>query len=278
MRLRSSLGAVFAFVLIVVAAPEANGGGGTPITNCGQTVTTSAVLTQDLVCTGSGVIVGASGITIDLKGSTLRGDRDLTDYGIDDSGGFDHVTVKNGVLRNFGEGVWVVSASPADKIAVSNVVAAGNLDAGIAVSGDSASIKSSSASGNANSIGIEVFGDSAKIQSSTASGDLLGIEVQGNSATIQSSTASGNLRGIYVLGDSAKIQSSTASGNSDFGIEAQGDAASVSGNHADGNGYSGGSDRAGLGINAFDFSTAPVGKNTARGNDDPTECNPTYLC
>ena len=278
MRLRSSFGAVVAFVLIVVAAPEANGGGGTPITNCGQTVTTSAVLTQDLVCTGSGVIVGASGITIDLKGFTLRGDRDLTDYGIDDSGGFDHVTVKNGVLRNFGEGVWVVSASPADKIAVSNVVAAGNLDAGIAVSGDSASIKSSSASGNANSIGIEVFGDSAKIQSSTASGDLLGIEVQGNSATIQSSTACGNLRGIYVLGDSAKIQSSTASGNSDFGIEAQGDAASVSGNHADGNGYSGGSDRAGLGIYAFDFSTVPVGKNTARGNDDPTECNPTYLC
>ena len=56
-------------MLIVVVAPEATGKGGTLITTCGQTVTTSAVLTQDLVCTVSGVIVGASGITIDLKGS-----------------------------------------------------------------------------------------------------------------------------------------------------------------------------------------------------------------
>ena len=37
-------------------------------------------------------------------------------------------------------------------------------------------------------------------------------------------------------------------------------------------------DLAGFGI-SVDFNTiAPVGKNTARGNDDPTECNPAFLC
>ena len=69
---RFMLIAVGAFVL-VAAAPEAQAAG-TPITQCGQTVTTNAVLTQNLVCAGDGVIVGASGITIDLKGFRLRGD------------------------------------------------------------------------------------------------------------------------------------------------------------------------------------------------------------
>ena len=88
MRLRASLAAVAVLVLVVVVAPEATGGGGTSITSCGQTVTTSAVLTQNLNCTGSGVIVGASGITIDLRGFTIQGDRGVGDYGIDNSAGY----------------------------------------------------------------------------------------------------------------------------------------------------------------------------------------------
>ena len=45
--------------------------GVTPITNCGQVVTTNALLTQDLTCAGPGVIVGASGVTIALNGHVL---------------------------------------------------------------------------------------------------------------------------------------------------------------------------------------------------------------
>ena len=126
MKLRASLVAVVALVLVTVA-PQANGGGGTPITTCGQTVTTDAVLTQDLVCTGSGVIVGASGITVDLKGFTIRGDRGLGDYGIDDSGGFDSVTIKNGVLRNFKNASWpATNVTIADKLTVQNMVVSAN--------------------------------------------------------------------------------------------------------------------------------------------------------
>ena len=57
----------------------------------------NAVLMQDLVCTANGIDIGASGITIDLKGFTVRGDGGVGDHGIDDTGGHDHVTVKNGV-------------------------------------------------------------------------------------------------------------------------------------------------------------------------------------
>ncbi len=89
-------------------------------------MTTNAVLTQDLTCTGAGVVVGAPGITIDLKGFTLSGDRGAGDYGIDDSAGHDKVTVKNGALRNFGLGV--LGDSGANMLAVTRVVASGEHD------------------------------------------------------------------------------------------------------------------------------------------------------
>jgi hypothetical protein len=116
MRLRASLAPVVALVLVTVA-PEANGGGGVAITACGQVVAANAVLTQDLVCTGDGIVVGASGITIDLKGFTIRGDRDVGDYGIDDSAGYDNITIKNGLVRNFYLGVDAEGA--ADSVSVS---------------------------------------------------------------------------------------------------------------------------------------------------------------
>jgi hypothetical protein len=168
MRLRASLAAVVVLVLVVVA-PEATGGGGTPITSCGQTVTTNAVLTQDLVCAGSsGVIVGASEITIDLKGFTLRGDGSGSHYGIDNSvGGFDGLTVKNGVIVNFNDGVH--AGGGADNVSVSGVLVSGHTT-GIYIEGDFARVKSVSAFGNAD--GVAVSGDMASISSSNASGNF----------------------------------------------------------------------------------------------------------
>ena len=196
MRLRASLAAVVALVLVTVAAPQANGGGGTAITTCGQTVTTNAVLTQDLVCTGSGVMVGASGITIDLKGFTLRGDRGLGETGIDDSAGYVRVTMKNGVVRNFGYGVLASSSvNPSnipDDVTVSNLLASGYRSSALFIGGARASVKSSAAFGN-NNVGIFISGNFARIQASTTSGnDQGGIQIDGSGARIQSSTASGN--------------------------------------------------------------------------------------
>ena len=278
MKLRSSLAAVVALVLVVVVAPEATGGGGTPITSCGQVVAASAVLTQDLVCTGDGIVVGASGITIDLKGFTIRGDRDLGDYGIDDSAGYDNITIKNGLIRNFYLGVDADGA--ADSVSVSSLVANGNSVYGILIVGDSAKVQSSTASGNA-SAGISVSGDFAQVKSLTASGNgSYGMIVGGDFARIKSSTAAGSSTiGFEVIGDSAQVTSSIATGNGVDGIYVNGDAPSIKGNRADGNGFANGaSDLAGLGIHALNYTTAPVGKNIARGNDDPTECQPALLC
>jgi large repetitive protein len=269
------------------------------ITSCGQTVTTSAVLTQNLVCVGQhGVIVGASGITIDLGGFVIRGDGSNHD-GIDDEGGFDSVTVKNGVLRNFLFGVHGITA---DKLSATNLVASGNAASGLndlngnfakiqssnfsgngilglRVDGDSASIKSVSAFGNDN-IGIVVQGNAASIQSATVSGNTdAGIDLTGNAGSIKSASASSNGVGINVVGDSVVIQSSTASGNIFTGIDITGNSASLKSNHTDANGFpDGASDLIGLGIFVHDFTTPPAGKNTAHGNDDPLECIPALVC
>jgi len=122
---------VVGLTVLVAVAPEAQGKGGTPITACGQTVTANAVLTRDLSCNFlSGIVVGASGITIDLNGFAIRGDRAsvLGGAGVD-VGDYDKVTIKNGVLRDFE--YYGVYANGSDGIVLSNLVISGNADDGI---------------------------------------------------------------------------------------------------------------------------------------------------
>jgi hypothetical protein len=253
MKLRTSLAAVVALMLVTVA-PEANSAAGTPITACGQVVTTNAYLTGDLYCPAShGVIIGASGITIDLKGSVLESNRGIYRGIYDDS--FDRVTIKNGVVRNFNDGVVLQDA---DAVSVVNVVSVGNVVYGIRIAA----------------------GDSALVKSSSVSANVAGIYIDGAAAKVQSSSATGNQQwGIEVDGASAKIQSSTASGNSQHGIHVFGNAAVVNGNRAEGNGFpAGASDYNGTGILVDNYTTPPTGKNIARGNDNPNQCDPTNLC
>ncbi len=248
-----------AALVLVCGASAGRAGGGTPISSCGQTVTTSAFLTQDLVCTGDGIVVGAAEITIDLKGFTIRGDGcagcglGVDDWGVDVET-FDGVTVRNGVIRNFKVGVIAI----ADHVRVDGVVASANVVYGIGVNGAAASINSSTAAAN----GID------------------GILVTGDAARIKSSSAFGNGDdGIEVSGTNVQVTSSTASGNAARGIAVSGDAPKLSRNRSTGNGFAGGaSDLFGLGIVAINYTTLPVGKNVALGNDAPGECSPASLC
>jgi hypothetical protein len=222
-------------------------------------VTTNAFLTGDLVCAGSdGVVAGASGITIDLKGFTLLGDGTDGTRGVQAASGFDKVTFKNGVVRTFDSGVW----ANANQISVVNVLATGNNDGGIAIFGDFATVKSSTGS--------------ATLTSGTGSG----IYIAGDGAKVQSSTALATWYGIFVEGAGAKIQSSTASGNEHVGIRVHGDEPEVKGNRAEANGFEHGttSNYDGTGIWLTGYTTLPTGKNTAGGNDNPNECDPTNLC
>jgi hypothetical protein len=290
---------MLAAAVAVLAAGPSEGSSTTPITTCGQIVTTDAVLTQNLACTGDGIVVGASGITIDLKGFVVQGDQGSGDYGIDDlTFGADNVTVKNGVLRNFSSGIY---AAIADDFTVSNVISTGNAVDGIHVEGTSASIMSSTASGNEftgvkvvgeaasikssstvgnGSRGIWVNGDGATVKSSRAIANWDGIELDSNAASISSSTVAGNGEaGLYVGGNAASVKSNVVVGNAFLGIRVVGDAPTITGNKADENGFTGGkADGGGAGIEALSYTTPPTGKNTARANDYLANCDPASLC
>jgi large repetitive protein len=231
------------FAAIVAFGPEASAAT-TQIDHCNQTVTTSGVLTQNLFCQGMpGIVVGASGITIDLKGFRLRGDNTSGNIGVDDSGGFDKVTVKDGVVRNFDTGVYATG----ENVAVSDLVVSGNTNAGISVNGGgSAKITSVTASGNG-SLGIAANSNSLSITSSAASGNAsIGMEVGGDSVSVKSSTAIANGgSGIAGAADSVSVKSVTASGNGTYGIAFSTTSgisiasATASGNSADGINVSG---------------------------------------
>ena len=269
--------AALAAVALVAVAPEANGKGGTPITACGQVVTTNAVLTQDLLtCTGDGLVVDADGITVDLNGHTLEGDHGVGDQGIIVFG-FDKAKVENGVVRGFEIGVRAVLA---ERLSIVDVVASDN-QTGFDLSGDSVSISSSTASSNSGR-GIQVTGDKASVKSATATGNgETGIGVSSDAGKISGLTASGNAEwGLILGGTSASVKSSSLSGNGFSGIVIFGNQAHVSGNRVDANGFDSFMAQfpilAESGIVAV--GTGAVGTNTARGNENPAECMPASLC
>jgi len=272
-----------AAAVALLATGSGAGSSTTAITSCGQIVTTNAVLTQDLTCPGSsGVIAGAAGIRIDLRGFTLTGDRSANHYGVLD-GSYNGVKVENGVVRNFYDGID--AGSSANTVTVSNVVvsgsvlagificcasastsitsttASGNGGDGIIIGGASAKIQSTNASGNAGQ-GINVSGTFPSIKSATASGNgANGIYVTGNGASIASSVATGNANsGVIVVGDSARIKSATASGNAGIGVAVQGDGASIASSIASGNGNTG------IGV---DGNFAAIKGNVANANGFP---------
>jgi parallel beta-helix repeat protein len=93
---------------IALASAPASAHGGLPvqIVTCGQVITTSIRVGNNLVdCPEHGLVVGAPDITIDLGGHRFSGLGGAFDNGVENSTGFDGVTVRNGVLAGFSHAV-----------------------------------------------------------------------------------------------------------------------------------------------------------------------------
>ena len=94
---------------------------GTKSISCGQTITSNTTLGTDLNgCPDQGLVIGASNITLDLNGHTIEADGQIEDqcngpgagdWGIANAGGYDRVTVKNGAILGFEEGLISVGAA-----------------------------------------------------------------------------------------------------------------------------------------------------------------------
>ena len=97
---------------------------------CGDTLHQSVTLHANLNCYDApGLIVGARGITINLNGfAIVNGDGNY--YGVDNSSGFSRVTVENGTVNGFYDGVYYDSANHAK---IMNVTSINNSEEGIEV-------------------------------------------------------------------------------------------------------------------------------------------------
>jgi nitrous oxidase accessory protein NosD len=100
----SKVGVVVAAVLAaaLLAGP---GSARTAAVTCGATITSDATLASDLKCPGDGIVVAGDGVTLDLGGHVLRGMSAGTGIAVAGS----HVTVRNGTVRGFHEGVRVTA-------------------------------------------------------------------------------------------------------------------------------------------------------------------------
>ena len=94
-----------------------------PISACGTVITSSSgsgsyYLTSNLTCTGHGIKIYASNVTVDLNGFTLTGDGDSIDSGIYIYGyntyPVSNIEIRNGTIRNFGSGIHTSTSYTSD--------------------------------------------------------------------------------------------------------------------------------------------------------------------
>jgi parallel beta-helix repeat protein len=99
--------------------------------HCGDVITQDTRLDSDLVdCPGSGIVIGADGVTLDLGGHVVDGTRVGLgdDSGINNAAGHDGVTIKNGTVQEFQFGVLVEDAVG---VTVSRLVVTDSISNGI---------------------------------------------------------------------------------------------------------------------------------------------------
>jgi len=246
--LNRSLIAVLTIVLLgasaALAAPP------TPVTTCGQVLSLPGdyILTGDLTCAGTAVVINGDNVRFNLGGFSLSGDS--TGSGIEVSF-VSRVRVRGGTVRRFGNGVRLDTSN---SVRVSDMTLVANGDGIQFQASDNNRISDSMITGN--TIGVRLEGsDNNTVSDNTISNNVAdpavavsgGVLVQNGSTgnvissnilasngtlgvTLQSSdsnrvesntvsNAGGSHRGISVIASSLNtVRGNTVTGNS-FGIE-----------------------------------------------------------
>jgi parallel beta-helix repeat protein len=114
MQARATVVALASAGALAFCASPAFAHGGPTTVHCGQTLTHSVKLANDLTdCPSNGLIIGADGITVDLNGHTIDGTVTQTscDFpadpraGINNLDGHDRLTIADGSIRQFDMGL-----------------------------------------------------------------------------------------------------------------------------------------------------------------------------
>jgi parallel beta-helix repeat protein len=235
----------------VVAVPA----GAAPVSTvvaCGQTITASTRLANDLVdCPGDGLVIRANNVTLDLAGHSISGVNAPGSEGIADDG-HSGVTIKHGTISNFflnGIGLRDAPASAVSNLTIRKIGAGGvegETSAGVLVKeSPNTSVSNSTVSNN-----VTAFqSDGVDVLSSP------GAVISGNQLTRNA------WNGMVVIGSpGSRLVGNTLDGNQNQGVEvnAGSDEAVLVGNVAAGNVSNG------LVVGAI--SDAQIRDNTLTGN------------
>ncbi len=237
---RSALAAVGG-LCIGAALPLTAGAAPAPL-SCGSVVTADVRLTSDLVgCPGSGLIVGSSGVTIDLAGHTIGGSGNGA--GIDNEAGHDDLRIRGGTVRDFAFGVHVFDTTRvriedtttranligfqierSRRIELDRVSAVDNVAGGIEITfSEHARVRDSRATGNGFIGLVDRFSTASRFERNTLAGNgASGLTVDRTErATVSENAADGNASdGIQLSGtDDAVVVGNRTVGNADDGIE-----------------------------------------------------------
>ena len=255
---------LIAFVLAGMLALSAPAAIATHV-SCGAIITANTKLDSDLIsCPGHGVVIGAPNITLNLNGHTIDGGGSTGfNIGIDNSSGYDGVTIKNGTVQGFSKGVLLIHASGN---LVSNITAADN-DTGILLSPSTNNRVKGNLALNNHGTGIQLGNgsDTNQVVGNVTSGNGdAGIHLENSDHNmIRNNTASDNFYGITLnfFSDANQVEGNTVLDNSDYGIGLT----SVSGNIISANEASGNLD--GIFVDGATMNTL-LKKNRTHGNTD----------
>jgi parallel beta-helix repeat protein len=207
---------VSALVVVLVARkPDRARAAALVAVTCGQTITASITVTNDLMnCPGDGLVIGHDSITITLTGHTIDGNS--TGNGVN-VGLHKSVIVQGGTIQQFFYGVYIGGSTNTVKSArlTGNAI-------GVYVAGGSGNTVTLNNAYSNSGYGVSVNGLSTKVTSNTfASNTSNGLIVGAPSSVITGNHALNNGSvGIYVnsAATGATITSNVANGNSVDGI------------------------------------------------------------
>jgi hypothetical protein len=209
--------------------------------DCGDQITTDVTLSGDLICDPVGLIVAADGVDIDLGGHTI-----LSTPAIDNSGGYDDVTVRDGNLEGFTEALRLENASrnrlvrlgigigspgvpPSTGLGVrmsggeDNVIRdtrISGINGGLAVNGSDRLVVQGSSAGSRFGPAVSLTADFARILNSRMFGDDgEGLAIQGSGNRVRNGVLGGITGVLVASGESNVIIESRAGGGARFPID-----------------------------------------------------------
>jgi parallel beta-helix repeat protein len=179
---------------------------------CGQTITADTKLQSDVICYSSetnpdpdGLVIGASGITLNLNGHTVG----AYHYAIRNDG-YDDVVIKNGTVGGDYEGVHLVDA---ERNTLRNLQMPGVL---FAVRGTN--VDGLSLIGSRTGYVTSLTGDDIVVRDNTFSGGMGTLFVGGDGNRVLRNTSTGVEGGISVFGNHNRIAWNTSTPWFDAGI------------------------------------------------------------